>query len=235
MAKYKLTGAVMHGPGAASLTSQDVLAKIYGAGAASPTFQDVLAKIEGAGIKSARAGLAELETIEGIRPETQKILDEIREQSEVGMKMGISTARALAEKRGIEGSSIEQFGVQSAVKQSEQVRQAAELPVLQQELGFNEELTKLRAHGLFGIGEMERSNAVAAAQLTSDELATIRNLMENDKNRELQKYLGERGIAVSMANASAAASAARDQAKQNLLGQVLGGITTGVTAGLLPF
>ncbi len=203
-----------------------------GADPIGTTFKSVVNPLKGAGIETAREGLAELAPSTELRPETLRILEQIRAESDISREKGVSLARATAEKGGITGSSIEQFGVGQAIGETERARLAAENPILQQNLEHEQNLQVLRAEGLFGIGQMEQSNAHAVAQLTSDELASIRNLQEAGKDRELQKYLGERGIQVSRENIAAAERNSRRQRDASIISSV---ITGGATAAIFPF
>lgn len=205
---------------------------ITGADPAGTTFKGIVDPLKTAGIETAREGLAELAPSQELRPETLRILEQIRAESDISREKGVSLARATAEKSGITGSSIERFGVGQAIGETERARLAAENPILQQNLAHEQNLQVLRAEGLFGIGQMEASNAQAVAQLTSDELASIRNLQEAGKDRELQLYLGERGIQVSRENIAAA----ERNAKKARDAQIVSSITQAVgTVAIFPF
>ena len=210
-----------------------------------------------AGGASFDAALAEFKDTGEIRPETKKVLDEIRAQSEIGIEKRVSTAQSFAEKRGLEGSSIEQAGVGAAITEGERERRAAELPFLQDEVAAGERAKFARAEAGFGksgaeaeaafqkgtiefqteatldqmFAGFDQATKTLATNLKADELATVRNMLQNNKDRELQKYLGERGVAISRASIQAARDAAEQSNKSS---GIVAGATIGASVGGVP-
>lgn len=135
-------------------------------------------------------------------PGTNRILDLLRSRGMETRNRGISEAQALAVRRGIQGSSTEQFGVQQAGAEADKATIDSETSVLLNNL------------------KMAQERDMMAAKLASDELASIRNFMFGQQNLDLQRQLGQQGIDAANANADAARDAAEKQAQYGLIGTI---------------
>lgn len=208
----------------------------YPTGESDPNLKDILAPfnrpVEGS--ESFQRGLDISKPYEGISPETQKILNIIKQNQMRSQQEGIAAAKSNAIRRGITGSSTEQFGISQAVKSASESGQNAETNVLLENLRRQQALKDLQAQALFGrsaaeasIGESRSSNI---ANLTSDELASLRNLRESASARELQRYLGERGISIQAETAQLQRQSQKEA--NNPLNLILGGIGGGIGIGV---
>lgn len=148
---------------------------------------------------------------ENIDPVTQRILDLIdKRTAEAGTKAG-SEASALASRRGLPGSSIEQFGVQQGIEGANRVGNEATTAVLQQFLTN-------RKDAELATMDAELRRRLALGQLTSDEVASLRNQFAYQQGLELQKQLGEAGIALGRENIGAQQDIAQKEARNSLIG-----------------
>jgi hypothetical protein len=216
----------------------------YGRGVADdPRFADVLAPVYGGkpiaerGQEYFQQGLQTSAPSQGISPETQQILNIIRQQQDYAQRQGVSQAQSLAAKRGITGSSMEQFGTQQAIEAAARSGQDASAQVLGQNFAANEALKQMQAQALFqragqqqevGTTEAGLGNQrdILASQLTSDELASLRGIQQAGSDRALQQYLGERGIqAQNQATYQSGQNAKRANDPFNLL---IGGVGAGI-------
>lgn len=177
-------------------------------------------------------GVAASTPSSGISPQTQQILDIIRQQQDYAQKQGISQAKALAGRRGITGSSTEQFGVQQAIEAAARSGQEATQQALGQDFQAQQALQQLQAQGLFqGAGQEMTANVAnqqLLANLTSDELASIRGLGEADKDRVLQQLLGNQGIAAQREATQKQVDASKRA--NNPLNALIGGVSSGIAS-----
>lgn len=192
----------------------------------SPSFGNVMGalRLQQPGQQFLNQGVQALTPSSGISPETQQAIDVINKQRDYYASLGQSAAQGLATQRGIAGSSTEQFGVQNALTQtnnaalgqiqgllSNDVQNKAALQLAQGQLlgGYGTNLNQLQA-GLSGLG----------GQLTSDEIASQRNMALSQQALGLQAMLGQQGIDLGYANINSAQSIASQQARNALIGSV---------------
>lgn len=221
----------------------------------APIFADVLSQLYNpisapdlsnagrtvAGRDMLERGLATLNAGGGTSPEIQAVMDRIASLRSTAEGSAASRAQALATKRGIGGSSIEQFGVGSAVSEAGRPYTEQEANVLLQEAARQSQLRDKAADALFGranteattsaslatsFGEMDATRRGLIASMTSDELASLRNLDEAGQNRALQEKLGILGINAQIEANETAADASKKA--NNPFNIVLGGIGQGV-------
>ena len=194
-------------------------------------------------------GLTALDTGEdGIDPVTQRILSLIDERTATARTRASSEAQALAGRRGLAGSSIEQFGVQEGITGAERLGAEEVQNVLQQNIQNQLALRTAQAQGLFGFGageqrigaefglgqlDAETRARLQAGQLTSDELASIRNIQENNMNRALQERLGAAGISQANLALSVGQTEAERDRSQSEKNAIIGGV--GDIIGAVPF
>lgn len=206
----------------------------------APSIQDILGNLKNVNLGESnlfKQGVTAATPSQGISPQTQNILNIIKQQQDYAQKQGVSQAQALAGRRGIAGSSTEQFGVQSAIEAAARSGQEATQQALGQDFQAQQALQQLQAQGLFqGAGQEMNVNATLnslAANLTSDELASLRGMSDADKNRVLQEKLGNMGIAAQ----NYATTQARDAAKQanSPTNALLGGIGAAIPGVAAPF
>ncbi len=134
----------------------------------------------------------------GISPESQKILDNIKANQRDSEASGTSQAIALAGRRGIAGSSIEQFGVQNAISEAAKTGQNAESAVLLANEERNNALKNLQAQAMFNRSIYGDKAAFDNYQL------------------QLQQILGQQGIDIARENIDVSRKIAEDQARNNL-------------------
>ena len=185
---------------------------------------------------------------DGIDPVTQRILALIDERTATARTRAASEASALASRRGLAGSSIEQFGVQQGIEGAERVGAEQVQSFLQQGIQNQLALRQAQAQGLFGYGageqrigsefglgqlDAETRARLQAGQLTSDELASIRNIQENNLNRALQERLGVAGINQANLALSVEQTEAERDRRQSEKNAVIGGV--GDIIGATPF
>lgn len=231
--------------------------KVGGVTMDRPSFSDVLSGLTPAerfeagnvNLDASRAAteraLGEIGPTEGLRPEFQEILDRIEANRGEDVRAAGSAAQALAVRRGVQGSTIEQAGVAEATTGANRTARDLEVNVLNRNVELNQLNRTQRAQLLssqagieaaaaqleFSGGlevkslftQMDQRNKELIAQLKSDELATVRNLIENNRDREVQMYLGEKGIAIQRENIAASREAAKAQQKTDLISSVISG------------
>lgn len=166
-------------------------------------------------------------TASGITPQTQTILDYIQKQGDYKRAQAVAEAQALAAKRGVQGSSTEQFGTQEAGRQAEQLTLDAQTQALMQNATFQNANQNTAAKGYFDLTQQQ-------GQLNSDEVASLRNMDYSQRYLEIQKLLGEQGISASRDAANRAADAADNASRDNLIGNIVGGVLPGVVNHYLP-
>lgn len=174
----------------------------------------------------------------GISPQTQQILDIIKKQQMQSQNEGIAAAQSLAAKRGITGSSTEQFGTQQAIEQAQKTGQDATTAALTNDLNQNMDLKKLQIQGLFqGAGLQLNADTdlqKLAATLTSDQIASLNNMDFQNRSLALQQLLGQQGIQVAQDNINAQKDIAQRNSEYGLAGSVLGAVTPFALGKLLP-
>lgn len=194
-----------------------------------PNFNDIIAALNNpnrqvGGQANFDKGIAAAQPSQGLSPETQQILDTIQKQQNYAQAQGVSQAQSLAAKRGLTGSSVEQFGTQEAVGQADRAAQDARTNVLIENMKRNQALQDLQATGYFNRGNAEATTGAQLganqANLTSDEIASLRNMDFQQQQLALQKMLGERGIQQGQANIDAQKQIAQQQAQYGLIGSL---------------
>lgn len=146
----------------------------------------------------------------GISSGYQSILDTIKKQQDYATGVGTSAAQSLAAKRGLTGSSIEQFGTQQAVEAASRAAQDASTNALLQNESQQNALRQLQAQ-LYG------SRAQSLAGLNSDELTSLRNADFSQQQLAQQGLLGQQQIDLARANIGAAEDIASEQARNSLI------------------
>jgi hypothetical protein len=159
-------------------------------------------------------------------PETKQLLENVDLQGKRAFDTLTSRAQALAGRRGLTGSSIEQFGVGEAGLNATRATLDARNQILLQATQRQQAARDLAVQALFGQAGAglagEYGLAQTGAQLTSDEIASLRNLR-----------LGEQGIQLGRENISQAERANRRA--NNPLNLLIGGIGAGLPAAIGPF
>ena len=259
-------------PGASPGITPTGLPQFNQFGATTPNFNDILKNLQkpinvaplptmaapgAAGSELFERGITELGPRTGLRPEAQTALDIISERTARARRAGVSGASALAARRGLAGSTIEQFGVSEAGAAAERAGREAEIPILlenvrQQEaarqlrsqhlaerakqleqLTSTQEISRLQMEANRGNkqAEIELNQRMTEAKLVSDEIASQRNIDFQLEQLEIQRIIGERGLAASQANIEAARQIARQESKDQLLGNVISTFGPGVLFG----
>jgi hypothetical protein len=175
-----------------------------------------------------KQGMATAAPTGGIRPDTQKVLDYITQQGETLRAKNVSDAQALATRRGIAGSSTEQFGVQQAAKAADEATINAKTSTLLQGVQNDEAMRQLQAQALFQRSGLE-------AQLTSDELASLRNMDYANQSLKIQQMLAERGLAISEENIQAMRDAANQQSKDSMISSLISAFGPAALYGKMGF
>jgi len=229
-----------------------------------PRFADVLQSlynpinapdVSGVGRDFLQGGLGLLAPGQGTSPEIQNVMNIIRSLEGTATNSAASRAQALASRRGLAGSSIEQFGVGSAVGEAQRPFTEQSANVLLSEAQRQQQLRDLAARAMFERGGQELSTAGSLAgqfggydlarreqiaNLTSDELASLRNLREGGANRALQLELGNQAtsqanwlasIAQTQANRANRGNSFLGGIGRGFLGGVFGGIGSGIGQG----
>jgi hypothetical protein len=196
---------------------------MYGAGPGmTPPFRINAMNQPIAGQQTFQQGINAAQPQQGITPELQQVLDIIRQNQNYAGQQGMSQAQALAGRRGLAGSSIEQFGVQQANESASRAGQEQMANVLLQNVQRQQALQDLQTRGYFERAGQEASLGAqlgtAEGQLTSDEIASLRNIQLANQQMELQRSLGERGIDAQMANIGAQRDIAADEQRNALIG-----------------
>jgi hypothetical protein len=136
----------------------------------------------------------------GTSSDVQSAIDLINKQRDYYAGLGASNAQGLALSRGQAGSSTEQFGVQQAINQTNQAALGATGNLLQQNMQNN------------------LQQRLQLGQLTSDEIASLRNMGLSQQYMGLQQSLGQQGINLGYANMDAARQYANQQSRNQLIG-----------------
>lgn len=164
---------------------------------------------------------------EGLSPEYQKVIDQIRSNATYYGNQGAQQAQALAAKRGLTGSSIEQFGTQTALDNTNRAAADEESQVQLANLQRRQSLQDASAKALLDRASLEGSTGssqdITGANLTSDEIASQRNMQMFNDQLTLQGLLGQQGIDLARDNMNTSADIANKQANYNLIGSVAGG------------
>lgn len=147
---------------------------------------------------------------QGISPQYQTILDSIQKQQDYANSVSAANASSLAAKRGLSGSSTEQFGVQQGLAQNSLVAQNAIQSTLGQNAQQQTQLQALQAQ-LYG----NRANQLAG--LNSDELTSLRNSDYSQQYLQLQQSLGQQGLNIQQQNIAANQKIAQQNAQNSLL------------------
>lgn len=171
-----------------------------------PSFQDILERLRFGGEDKFKQGLGVSSFSGGIRPETQSILDMIRKRQLEDEARAVSGAQALAGRRGIAGSSTEQFGTAQAAGEVAKSARDAEAQVLLNNLNQDNAFRELQARALF-------ERAGQEGTLTQDEINSLRSL-----------ELGREGLGVARENIAASRDAAKREGKNDLLGNIISGV-----------
>lgn len=157
-----------------------------------------------------QSGITAAAPSNGVSAQYQQILDSIQKQQDYANGVSSASASDLAARRGLSGSSIEQFGVQQGLAQNSQAAQGA----IQTTLGENAQqqtaLQQLQAQ-LYG------QRAQSLAGLNSDELTSLRNNDFQTRQLALQKSLGQQGLDIAQQNAAAQAAQAKQNATNSLI------------------
>jgi hypothetical protein len=187
-----------------------------------PNFTDVISPLYrggNAGNPLFQQGLALTEQDYTMSPETLQVQQSILEQGARARAQAIADQQALAAQYGRGGSSTEAFGVAQAGTLADEATQKNLTALSLQNLQRQQAAKDLATKGLFERSDLqlqdENQRMITAAGLTSDEVASLRNLSEADKNRVLQERLGVLGINTAQFTSSAEQQTAKDIAKQN--------------------
>lgn len=208
----------------------------------SPTFQDILNRLNKPADLSSSPLFQQAITAStpsgGISPQTQNILDVIKKQQQQSQAEGIAAAQSLAAKRGITGSSTEQFGTQQAIELAQRTGQDATTAALTNDLNQQNALKMTQVQGLFqGAGLQLQSNDdlnKLAATLTSDQIASLNNMDFQNRSLALQQLLGQQGIQAANANIAAQKDISKQNSQYGLAGSILQGATPFALAKLFP-
>lgn len=138
----------------------------------------------------------------GLLPQYQTAIDLINKQRDYYAGLGASAAQGLATKRGNAGSSTEQFGVQSAYNDANRTAMEQTASLLGQSAAGQTQL-----QGILG-------------NLTSDEVASLRNMSLSQQQMALQQMLGQRGLDIAQQNIGASEDIANQQARNSLIGSI---------------
>lgn len=225
----------------------------------NPSFSDIANNLKNpiqingnqpiAGSSTFEKGVAASAPSAGISPETQAILDIIRKNQDYATGVGVANASSLAAKRGITGSSTEMFGANEAVGQASRAAQDSTVAALNNDFQAQQQLKQLQAKGYFDRASQEGSvgaqlgintaNLTADQQktlatLTSDEIASLRNMDFQSRTLALQQLLGQQSIESANANINASKDIAKQGSQYALAGGVLAGATPYLLNRFLP-
>lgn len=185
------------------------------------------------------AGLKELAPSTGLRPEIQNALDLIKQRGDENKAINVSQAMSLAGRRGQAGSSTEAFGVGQAQTAADKATQDQSANILLANAAREQALQDARAKALFdrggqeatigaqlGLNEAQLSadQRTKLASLTSDEIASLRNMDFGNRQLTLEALLGQQGLDLQRQNIGVSQDIADQQAKYGLisgLGQTL--------------
>lgn len=196
-------------------------------------------------------------------PETLQIQQAILTQGARARAQAVADQQALSAQYGRGGSSTEAFGVAQAGTLADEATQKNLTALSLQNLQRQQAAKDLATKGLFeragyqtqlgsqqnvsqqgnqyGLTEAQlqadNQRLMMAANLTSDEVASLRNLSEADKNRVLQERLGVLGINTASWTSQAEQNTAKDIARGNQKSQIVssiigGGATLGAGASI---
>ncbi len=205
----------------------------------NPTYQDIMARLDRpyAGGDTFQKGInATTPTAPGILdPGYQKTLDQIRSNAEFYGKRAGSNAQALAVRRGGAGSSVEQFGVQTALDNVNRTAADQEAQIYLENVKRQQAQQDATANAYFGRAQQEggygQATGIAGAQLTSDEVASNRNALFQQQQLELQRILGQQGIDLGYANVGASRDIAKQQGQYDLYGSLAQSVLPGLLFG----
>lgn len=233
----------------------------------APTFSDVLSPIYNP-ITADNSAIPKNPTLQGGQqfqqanqllsgnylnsPEVQQTLGNLNLQDAVSRAAAVSGAESLAAKRGISGSSTEQFGVGQANLNSDLALNSARNQVLLQALQQTAANRSQASSQLYGQGTQQgalgtdiinqqygQANTLAglnagrlglASQLTSDQVASNTNVDQAGQNRALQLELGQAGIDLGYTNAGIAQKNA--DAANDPFNKLIGGFSQGIGQGV---
>lgn len=223
-----------------------------------PTFQSILdlfknqgaptinANVPIAGGANFQAGIDQLAPSTGLRPEIQNALDLIKARGEENKTTNIAQAQALAARRGITGSSTELFGTTEAQRAADKATQDSSSNLLLANAQREQQLQDQRASAYLNRGNTEATLGaqlgINAAQLTndqmsklatltSDEIASLRNMDASNRQLTLEAFLGQQGLDIQRANIGAAADNAKRAANYGLIGSIGSAILPSLLGG----
>jgi len=198
-------------------------------------------------------GVSAISPDAGVRPEIQQALDVLRQNAERTKATNISQAEALAGRRGLQGSSIEQFGVAEAGAASDLATRTSESELLLKnidaqrfeaqaffdranridQIGSNQEIARLQAEANRGNrqAELELQRRLAEAGLSADELNTQRNIDLQLQQLEVERILGERALAINEENIRQAEEIARRMSRDQLITNIIGSFGPSILFG----
>lgn len=202
-----------------------------------PTFADIMKRLNQplGGTQNFQSGIDTLKPTQGLDPAYQKMLDQIRSNASFYGDRAGQAASALAAKRGITGSSTEQFGVQTALDNTNRTAADQEAQVymsnLQRQQAMQDATAKayLDRSGLEGTASANAN--MTGANLTSDEIASLRNMALGQQSLTLQQQLGQQGIDIANKNIDASKSIAQQNGMYGLAGSLLPGLLFGGGGG----
>ena len=206
-----------------------------------PSYSDVIAPLKNMPTAATgndslyNQGISMLRPSEGIDPSLQAVLDRIKTSSLEAGDRGASMASALASRRGLAGSSIEQFGVQTALGEAEKAARDAESQVYIQDAIRRFQLKDASGKAMLdrsGLEFTSGANAnMALSQAAGDELTSNRNFLMYLDQLELQKQLGQQGIDLGYANINASRDIAKQQGQQGMLNAGIGALLPSLFGG----
>lgn len=205
-----------------------------------PTFQDVMSRLNGplAGADTFQKGIANATPTQGVSPELQTVLDNIKSNQSFNTDAGTSAASALASRRGLAGSSVEQFGVTNAANDAARTAQDQSTSVLLADAARKQAMQDMVTKGYFdragAEGTAGTTMATTGANLTSDEIASLRNQQFQQQQLTLQQQLGQEGIDVANRNIDASKQIAQQNGTNSLIGAGLGAILPSLIPHLFP-
>lgn len=182
----------------------------------------------------------------GTDPALQEVLNRIKANTADAASRGSSVAQALAVRRGLPGSSIEQFGVQQALGEAEKAGRDAESQVYLQDAIRRFQLQDLQSKALFdrsnleyggqsdvnrALFDAENNRILNAANFTSDEIASQRNIAAMMQQLQLEAMLGQQGIDLGYANIGAQQDINEQNAKYGLINSLTGAVLPGLMMG----
>jgi len=228
-----------------------------------PTFEDLLKRFNApldisktatgltplnqVGLDEFNQATSTLQPTGGIRPETQRILDLIKQRSDEASKVAGDRAVALAGRRGLAGSSIEGFNQAQAVGEVQKSTRDAEAQILLQNLQNDQRLRELlggaqleRSGQLLQgqqnqdltLAELESNRRLNEANLTSDEIASLRNKQFAENQLALEALLGTQGLDIARSNVNLSGDIARREQRNQLLTSGIGALLPSITQGL---